>query len=400
MTEQIVVMKFGGSSLADNEKIRFVAELVCQRQASGHSVVVVVSANGKTTDELLARARALSSRCHKRELDMLLSAGERVSMALLAMAIKDLGRDSISFTGSQCGIITNDNHSNARIIEVRPFRVQDELAKGKVVIVAGFQGVSYKREVTTLGRGGSDTTAVALAAALDATACEIYSDVDGVYTADPRIVDPFRLTELTYDEMLNLSYRGAKVLNPYAVRFAREKGIALYARGTRGGGETVVRRHIATRTETILGITPCGGLFLCQCAFGSLDVLLEGLELATVPTLYLSLTGEEAAVVVRPHMASDLDPLRETGVVFHPCHGISVVGRSLEMSLPWLLKGRRLLQEVGVGELFTEAGPNHLTFYFLRDPNRTELDKSVVRLLHEYFLKGASQGNPDNLHPW
>src|SRR6185436_19431311 len=176
--------KFGGSSVADVERIGRVADRVAATRASGKDVVVVVSAMGDTTDELLALAKQVTENPARRELDMLLSAGERISMTLLSMALNARGVPAVSFTGSQSGIVTNDSHTNARIVEVRPFRVQDEIARGKVVIVAGYQGVSYSREVTTLGRGGSDTTAVALAAALEAT-CEIYSDVDGVYTADP-----------------------------------------------------------------------------------------------------------------------------------------------------------------------------------------------------------------------
>ena len=179
---------------------------------------------GNTTDELLALAKQVSPNPDRRELDMLLTAGERISMALLSMAIRELGGDAICFTGSQSGIITNDRHVDARIIEVRPFRVQDELARGRIVVVAGFQGVSYRREVTTLGRGGSDTTAVALAAALGAEYCEICSDVDGVYTADPRVVpDARRIGTLSYEETQELAEAGAKVLNAQAVEFAKEK---------------------------------------------------------------------------------------------------------------------------------------------------------------------------------
>src|ERR671918_1194690 len=199
----------------------------------GHDVVVVVSAMGDTTDELLTMAKQVSPNPERRELDMLLTAGERISMALLSIAIRDLGGDAISFTGSQSGIITNDRHVDARIIEVRPFRVQDELARGRIVIVAGFQGVSYRREVTTLGRGGSDTTAVAMAAALGAEWCEICSDVDGVYTADPRTVPSARrIGVLSYEETQELAEAGAKVLNAQAVEFAKAAGIAIYARAT------------------------------------------------------------------------------------------------------------------------------------------------------------------------
>ncbi len=229
----IVVQKYGGSSLADLDKLRAVASKIVARRRDGYDVVVVVSAMGNTTDELLSMARQVSDSLSTRELDMLLSVGERISMTLMSMAIHDHGLEAVSLTGSQCGIITTDSHSNARIMDVRPFRVQDELAKGRIVIVAGYQGTSYRREVTTLGRGGSDTTAVALAAALGAEACEIYSDVDGVFSADPRVVvDAAKLLELTHEEMVELARSGAKVLNDQAVAFAQASGIALYARST------------------------------------------------------------------------------------------------------------------------------------------------------------------------
>ncbi len=239
----LLVQKFGGSSLADLQKLQAVADRVVATRARGHDLVVVVSAMGRTTDELLGMARDVVGAPSRRELDMLLSVGERISMALLSMAIHARGHEAISLTGSQCGIITTHSHSNARIMDVRPFRVQDELEKGHIVIVAGYQGTSYRREVTTLGRGGSDTTAVALAAALGAEACEIYSDVDGVYDADPRVVlDAKQLDTLTHDEMMEMARSGAKVLNEQAVEFARRAGIALYARST----------HIAESRGTVV----------------------------------------------------------------------------------------------------------------------------------------------------
>lgn len=241
----IVVQKYGGSSLSSLERIRVVAEKVVARHRAGERVVVVVSAMGDTTDELLSMARDLTASPSRRELDMLLSVGERVSMALLSIAIQALGVEAISFTGSQVGLLTTDDHARARIVEVRPFRVEDELKREKIVIVAGFQGTSYRREVTTLGRGGSDTTAVALAAALGATHCDIYSDVDGVYSADPRVVvNASRLDQLDYEEMQELARQGARVLNAEAVEFARRKGIALYARSSfsEHSGHSEIRR--------------------------------------------------------------------------------------------------------------------------------------------------------------
>lgn len=229
----ILVQKFGGSSVSDVDKIKAVAKKIVATKESGYDLVVVVSAMGDTTDHLLEMAKAINPAPSKRELDMLLSVGERISMALLSMAVHAHGHKAISLTGSQCGIITTDSHSNAKIMDVRPFRVQDELEKGHIVIVAGYQGTSYRREVTTLGRGGSDTTAVALAAALGAEACEIYSDVDGVFSADPRVVLSARqLESLSYEDMLEMARSGAKVLNEDAVAFAQNAGIALYARST------------------------------------------------------------------------------------------------------------------------------------------------------------------------
>ena len=240
----VVVQKYGGSSLEDLERLESVAEQIVETHRQGNQVVVVVSAMGDTTDELLEMARGLTDAPSRRELDMLLSVGERIAMALLSIAIQKREIEAVSLTGSQCGIITTHNHSDARIMDVRPFRVQDELEMGKVVIVAGYQGTSYRREVTTLGRGGSDTTAVALAAALDAEACEIYSDVEGIYSADPGVVlDAEQLLELSHDEMLEMARSGARVLNEEAVEFARRAKIALYARKAHGAetGGTVVR---------------------------------------------------------------------------------------------------------------------------------------------------------------
>jgi aspartate kinase len=265
-----IVQKYGGSSVADVEKIRRVAQKVKARRDEGFQLVVVVSAMGDTTDDLLALAKQVSADPPRRELDMLLTCGERISMALLCMALHELEIPAVSFTGSQSGIITDDRHSQARIVEVRPFRLEEALRDGKVVIVAGYQGVSVRKEVTTLGRGGSDTTAVALAAALNAEACEIYSDVDGVYSADPRVVpEAQRLAELSYDEMQTLASAGAKVLNAQAVEFARERGIVIHARSSFGGGEGSRVRdlpaHPASRTvkavatESDLAVVVCTG---------------------------------------------------------------------------------------------------------------------------------------------
>ena len=230
----LVVQKYGGSSVADAERIKRVAERIVATRKAGHDVVVVVSAMGDTTDELLDLASQVTPLPPGRELDMLLTAGERISMALLAMAISALGFEARSFTGSQAGVITTSTHGKARIIDVTPGRIRGAVDEGAVAIVAGFQGVAQDtKDITTLGRGGSDTTAVALAASLDAEVCEIYTDVDGVYTADPRVVsNARRLETVTYEEMLELAACGAKVLMLRCVEYARRNGMPVHVRSS------------------------------------------------------------------------------------------------------------------------------------------------------------------------
>jgi aspartate kinase len=230
----IVVQKYGGSSLADAESIKRVAKRISETKKAGNDVVVAVSAMGDTTDELLDLAQEVSPMPPPRELDMLMTAGERISMALVAMAISDLGHSARSFTGSQAGVITDSVHGKAKIIDVTPGRITGALAEGHVVIVAGFQGVSQDtKEITTLGRGGTDTTAVALAAALGADVCEIYTDVDGVFTADPRIVPTARkIDRISAEEMLELAASGSKVLHLRSVEYARRFGIPIHVRSS------------------------------------------------------------------------------------------------------------------------------------------------------------------------
>ena len=230
----LIVQKFGGSSVADAESIKRVAARIAATKRSGQQVVVVVSAMGDTTDELIDLANQVSPMPNGRELDMLLTAGERISMALLAMAISNLGLEARSFTGSQAGIITTSTHGRARVIDVTPGRIQEALNEGAIAIVAGFQGIAQDtKDITTLGRGGSDTTAVALAAALDADVCEIYTDVDGVFSADPRIVPAARkLKSVTYEEMLELAASGAKVLHLRCVEYARRFNLPIHVRSS------------------------------------------------------------------------------------------------------------------------------------------------------------------------
>jgi aspartate kinase len=243
----LIVQKFGGSSVADAEGMKRVAARIVATKKAGHQVVVVVSAMGDTTDELIDLANAVTPIPQGRELDMLLTAGERISMALLAMAINNLGFEALSFTGSQAGVITDSVHGKARIIDVTPGRIREAIDSGAIAIVAGFQGISQDtKDITTLGRGGSDTTAVALAAALEADVCEIYTDVDGVFSADPRVVPEARkLKTVTYEEMLELAAAGAKVLHLRCVEYARRFNLPIHVRSSfsPNEGTWVVENH-------------------------------------------------------------------------------------------------------------------------------------------------------------
>jgi aspartate kinase len=261
----LVVQKYGGTSVGSPERIRRVAARVAEEARSGSRVVVVVSAMGHSTDELLQLAAQVTPnarRDHRRELDMLLTAGERITMALTAMAIRDCGLEAISLTGSQAAIITDGSHTGARIEEIRTDRVAAELDAGRVVIVAGFQGVSRAREVTTLGRGGSDTTAVALAAALAAERCDIFTDVDGVYSADPRRVPNARiLPEIHYNDMIELAASGAQVMHPRAVEIGARYGVPIRVLSSfrAGGRGTLIHRRVRMEGLELTGLASAGG---------------------------------------------------------------------------------------------------------------------------------------------
>jgi aspartate kinase len=262
----LVVQKYGGTSVADPDRMRNVARHIAETRAKGIDVVAVVSAMGKATDNLVELARQVASNPQGREMDMLLTTGERISMSLLCMALHDVGCDAMSFTGSQVGIITDTSHTKAKILEIKGDRVREALSAGKVAVVAGFQGVSTDREITTLGRGGSDTTAVALAAALNADACEIYTDVTGVFSADPRIVPQARKIQyLSFDEMLEMAGAGSKVLALRAVEFARNHNVPIHVRSsfTWEEGTWVIganhERNTAMEEPIISGVVHDGG---------------------------------------------------------------------------------------------------------------------------------------------
>jgi len=321
----IIVQKYGGSSVADVERIHQVADRVVATVAEGHQVVVTVSAMGNTTSELLALAQSVSPQPKRRELDLLISVGERVSMTLLAMAIQDRGVDAASFTGSQSGIITDENHVAAQVLEVRPDRIRDALKKGRVAIIAGFQGMSRSREVTTLGRGGTDTTAVVLTAALGADYCEICSDVDGVYTADPRVVpDAKKIDVLPLNAAISMSRAGAKVLLADALEYARFHNIALHANAT--------NRPVRQGTHLPPGETPLGAVAIAsdknleRFSAPSMDSIPDVLKGAT---RHWFSTKEGTSVLVDTQNLHNRSRLPTSWKSHGPVATVSVIGRSV-----------------------------------------------------------------------
>jgi aspartate kinase len=393
----VIVQKYGGSSVADVDKLKYVADRVVATKRQGHEVVVVVSAMGDTTDDLLAMAKRVSPSPDRRELDMLLSAGERISMALLSMAIRDLGEDAISFTGSQSGIITNDRHVDARIIEVRPFRVQDELARGRIVVIAGYQGVSYKREVTTLGRGGSDTTAVAMAAALDAEYCEICSDVDGVYSADPRVVaGARRIGTVSYEETQEMAEAGAKVLNAQAVEFAKDKGIAIYARATQGplpgpdpsSDGTVVRKTAPRMPGTVVGVASERDVIVLHAEAPALEVV-SLLDERKVAGKQLHVFGDRTTVVISRENLHDEARFSEAlqtrlggrARLVDGLGAVSAIGAGINATYANVRAGGDALRSIGVEPAGTSTSSFRITWMIPRD--RTS---DAVRVLHERFI--------------
>lgn len=397
----IIVQKYGGSSVADLVRLGRVADRVVASQRAGHQVVVVVSAMGKTTDQLLELARQVSPTPPRRELDMLLSVGERTSMALLAIALHARGADAISFTGSQSGIITNDRHFDARIIEVRPFRIEDELARGRIVIVAGYQGMSYRREITTLGRGGSDTTAVALAAALNAERCEIYSDVDGVYSADPRVVpDAMHIPAMGYEELQEMAEAGAKVLNAEAVEFARRERISLFARRTAdawddpNAKETVVRRDAPGEHGGVRAVVGDRHIaWIHGVPREGVDAALSLADAVGVPLKEMAILGDALTATVSLPRVPDFSRARaafvEAGLTVHDPDGddalgeVSLVGAGITHDGRVLRGARTLAAQHDVSIRAVTTSPFRVSLTVPRD----RVDP-LTRALHERFCAG------------
>jgi aspartate kinase len=388
-----LVMKFGGTSVADPEKIRRVAARLVGAKRAGGRVVGVVSAMGQHTDDLVALAHEVSPQPKPREMDMLISVGERISCALAAMAISDLGQEAISLTGSQAGIVTDTVHGKAKIVEVRGSRIREALDEDKIVLVAGFQGVSADRDITTLGRGGSDTTAVALAAALGADACEIYTDVDGVFTADPRIVpDARKLHAVSYEEMLEMAASGARVLALRSVEFARNHGVKLHVRSTftdADGTWIIEEDERMLEKAMISGVTHTLEETVYRVEGVERADLFAALAEASVSVDTIIQTDGEilftAPVADRTEIAAVLDGLGGRWDERDDLGKVSVVGAGMKSHPGIAAQMFSLLRELGVEPRLVATSPIKIAFYVPHeDVERT------VRALHEGFDLSAA----------
>ena len=405
-TADIVVMKFGGTSVAGTDELKRAARRIVAAREQGRRVVAVLSARGKTTDRLLEAAREISPRPDPREMDMLLSIGERESCALCAMAINDLGHRAISLTGSQAGIVTDSSHTKARIIDVRADRIRGALEEDSIVLVAGFQGVSTdSRDVTTLGRGGSDTTAVALAAALGADECEIYTDVEGVFSADPRIVpDARKLSIVSYEEMLEMASSGAKVLQLRSVEYARNHDVRIHCRSSASDGtgtlvvseaETMERPLVTAVTHstdearvTLTGVRDEPGV--AGRIFGSLaeanvnvDVIIQNEPVSHTEGADLSFTVERDDLAAALDTLAGLDPARE---IQHDDRigKVSIVGAGMRSHPGVAAKVFRTLGDAGINIEMISTSPIKISCVVGSD----RVDEAV-KVLHAAFELGA-----------
>jgi aspartate kinase len=385
-----VVMKFGGTSVADPERLKHVAERLVETYEAGNRVVGVLSAMGDTTDELVELAYKISPNPNTREMDMLLSVGERISCALAAMAIHDLGHEAISFTGSQAGIVTDTVHTKAKIVAIRAKRIHEALAKGKIVLVAGFQGVSSDSlDVTTLGRGGSDTTAVALAGAIGAEACEIYTDVEGVFTADPRVVSTARkLHAVSYEEMLEMAASGAKVLQLRSVEFARNHNVMVHVRSSFSDASgTWIREEDERMLEKamISGVTHTTEENIYRVEGTTPSKLFSALAEAQVNVDTILVNGDGAIVYSAPledHQASE-KTLNALGISWSSRDDlgkVSVIGAGMKSHPGIAAKTFEVLGELGIEPEVVSTSPIKIACHIaMADVER------AVKALHAAF---------------
>jgi aspartate kinase len=410
----IVVMKFGGTSVAGPEQIKRAAGRIVAARAGGKRVVAVLSARGKTTDELVEQALEISARPVAREMDMLLSTGERISCALCAMAIHDMGHEAISLTGSQAGIVTDSSHTNARIIDVRADRIRQALDQDRIVLVAGFQGVSTdSRDVTTLGRGGSDTTAVALAAALDASVCEIYTDVAGVFTADPRMVPEARkLPRVSFEEMLEMSASGAGVLQLRSVEYARNHGVRIHCRSSFDDGPgtlviseeetmeqpfvTAVTHSNAEARVTLRGVRDepgvAGRIFTALAGANvNVDVIIQNEPVGGDQLADLSFTVDRADLATAREVIEGLDGVSLEMRTDEAIGKVSIVGAGMRSHPGVAAKVFEVLGEERINIEMISTSPIKISCVIAADRV-----PDAVRSLHRAFELGTDAVRPED----
>ena len=403
-SKPVIVLKFGGTSMADAARVGQVADIVLRKRSAGHRVVVVVSARARQTDSFIDEAHSFTPNPPPREMDMLLSSGERISAALLAIALNAKGCPANALSGSQAGIITDDNHTNARIIEIRPIRVHQALDEDFVPVVGGFQGVSFKREITTLGRGGSDVTAVALASALEAESCEIYSDVNGVFTADPRIVEKAaRLEEISYQEMQEMGEAGARVLHPGSVEFAKIKKTVIHAKSTMDpdGAGTFIRDLEGRIKPRVVAIAHEEKIILLQAeaesgkGMQSLSMLADFFEHEGLKTKQISFhPGPHNALcgsLVIPEkenyrIESVLDQLSRFAEprtqIVRSLSAVSLIGSGITDRYGFLLDSLSLLRDLKIEIAGLHTSSFRITF--LLDRSRM---REAVQAFHKHFIE-------------
>lgn len=410
----IVVMKFGGTSVAGADQIKRAAARIVAAREAGNRVVAVLSARGKTTDELVSQALEISERPVAREMDMLLSTGERISCALCAMAIHDMGHEAISLTGSQAGIVTDSSHTKARIIDVRADRIQEALEEDRIVLVAGFQGVSTEsRDVTTLGRGGSDTTAVALAAALRASVCEIYTDVAGVFSADPRIVPEARkLPVVSFEEMLEMAASGARVLQLRSVEYARNHGVRIHCRSSFDDGpgtlvvseeETMENPFVTAVTHsdsearvTLTGLRDEPGV--AGRVFGALadanvnvDVIIQNEPVGDDKLADLSFTVDRSDLPIAKDTIAALGDVSVDVLADEQIGKVSIVGAGMRSHPGVAAKVFRVLGDEGINIEMISTSPIKISCVIAADRVA-----DAVNVLHKAFELGADAIQPED----
>jgi aspartate kinase len=400
----IVVMKFGGTSVADLVRVRQVVELAKRKREAGSQLVLVVSARAKMTDELIGDAKAFGPDPAPREMDMLLTSGERISASLLSIALNAAGLPAISFTGSQAGIITDDAHTNARIIEIRPYRVLKALQQGLVVVVGGFQGVSFKKDVTTLGRGGSDISAVALASALNARVCEIYSDVDGVYAADPAVIpNPRKIPEMSHQEMQEMAEAGAKVLHPKSVEFAKLKHTIIHAKSTfePDGNGTIIKHLEGAIKPRVVGVASEEKVVLLNCSDPSqgrprnvarvMELLTDREVKVKQISFHASPEGGLAGSLVVPerenyHLEAVLRQVREQFAdcvtIFDNLAAVSLIGAGITDRHHYLRDALRLFAENSIPVFSFHTSSFRISLL----SERPQL-QAAIRLLYDHFME-------------